>query len=56
MCDHDLEGVDDLSQRDARIVLPFLDIGGGLDEDDEVISVALVVDLGDLSVSARHDG
>jgi hypothetical protein len=56
VCEHDLEGVDDLSQGNARILLPVLNILNGVGEDDEVIGVALVVDLGDGSVSARHDG
>ena len=47
MCDHDLESADDLGERDAGVVLPLLDIVGGLDEDDEVLILAFVVALGD---------
>ena len=41
----DLECVDHLDQRDGLVFSPLLQHGGVLDEDDVVVSVALVVDL-----------
>lgn len=53
MCDEDIEAVDDIDQRCRLIRLPLLDGIGRLGNDDEVVYVALVVDLGDLSVCAH---
>lgn len=50
----DLESLDDLGKRNALVALP---VAGGLevvDKDDEVLVLALVVDLGLLSLAASH--
>ena len=43
-----------LRQRHAAILLPLLDRLGAIHEDDEVVVLALVVDLG-LGVVSLHD-
>lgn len=48
----DVVAVDDVYERCCLVLLPFLDCGGGLDHDDEVIFGALVVDLGYVVVCA----
>jgi hypothetical protein len=53
--DKDLEAVNDLSERDALVLLPVLNGLSALSEDDEVIAVALVVDSDLGSVSAHVD-
>lgn len=53
--DEDLESLDDLCERNTLVGLPVLKRLGILNEDNEVILLALVVDLGFLGVSARHD-
>jgi hypothetical protein len=40
-----LPPVYDIRQRDRRVVLPFLQRGGILNEDDEVVGAALVEDF-----------
>lgn len=54
--DHDLEARDDLCKRDGAVCFPYLEVFGGVDEDDEVLLVALVEHLVLLSISARHLG
>lgn len=53
MGDEDLEAVDDLGEGNALVVLPALNSGGALSEDNEVLVVGLEVDLGLGSVSAH---
>ena len=55
MGNEDLEGTDDLCERDALVILPLLESLGVIDEDNEVVLLALVVDLGGLCFSLRHD-
>ena len=43
MGDEDLEAVDNLSKGNALVLLPVLDGLAALDEDDEVLALALVV-------------
>lgn len=50
----DLPAIDDLCEGHAGVLLPVLDGLGALDEDDEVVAVALEVDLDLLSVSAAR--
>lgn len=50
----DLEAVDNLSQRDRLVVPPLLDSCGTLDEDDEVVVCAFVMDLGQVVVAGDH--
>lgn len=54
MGDKDLPAADDLSERNALVVLPVLDGLDVVDEDDEVLLLALVVDLGLGVVAASH--
>jgi hypothetical protein len=51
--DEDLEAVDDLGEGHALVLLPLLHGLGALDEDDEVLALALVVALGLGGVSAH---
>jgi hypothetical protein len=53
--DEDLEAADNLCKRDARVLFPVLDGLGAVDEDDEILGLALVVDLGLGSITASHD-
>lgn len=55
MGDEDLEAVNDLSKGDAPVLLPVLNSLSVLGEDNEVITVALVVDSDLGSVSAHVD-
>ena len=55
MSDEDLERADDLCQRDALVGLPLLRRLHVVNEDDEVILLALVVALDLLRFSASHD-
>lgn len=55
MGDEDLEAVDDLSKRNAPILLPVLNGLAALSEDNEVVAVALEVDSDLGSVSAHFD-
>jgi hypothetical protein len=50
----DLEAADDLGERNAGVALPVLDSLGAVDEDNEVLSLALVVDLVLHSIAASH--
>lgn len=55
--DEDLPAVDDLRQRDGLVLLPVLNGLVGVDEDDKVIILALVVDLGlSVGTARRHCG
>jgi hypothetical protein len=53
--DEDLEAVDNLSKGNALVLLPVLDGLAALDEDDEVLALALVV-APDLSGVSAHVG
>jgi len=50
-----LPAADDLGEGDSLVALPLLDVLGAVDEDDEVILLALIVDFGLAGVSTRHD-
>jgi hypothetical protein len=52
--DKDLEAADDLGDGSRAIVLPLLDGRDVVNEDDKVLVLALVVDLGLLGVSTWH--
>lgn len=54
MCDKDLPARNDLCKRDSFVVLPLLSSGYVIDENDEVVSLAVVDDLSNVIVSARH--
>jgi len=54
VCEHDLERVHHLRQRDGAITLPGFQIFGTFDEDDEVIGRAFVEDFGNGTVSTGH--
>ncbi len=56
MGEEDPEGGDKLGQRDALVALPLLERLGVVNEDDEVVKLALVVDLGLGGFAAGHDG
>jgi hypothetical protein len=51
----DLERTNELRERDTLILLPLLESLSIVDEDDEVVFLALVVDLGVLCFSPSHD-
>jgi hypothetical protein len=53
--DEDLERADDLCERDGLVGLPVLCRLHVINEDDEVLILALVVDLGLLCFTASHD-
>lgn len=53
--DQNLEAANDLRERNARVLLPLLYSLGAVNEDNEVLGVALVVDLGLSSVATSHD-
>lgn len=53
--DQDLEAADDLCKRNAGVILPVLNSLRAVNEDDKVLGLALVVDLGLSSVTASHD-
>jgi len=52
--DEDLEAVHNLCERNCLVALPVADCLGTLGEDDIVLLVSLVVDLGLGSVSTSH--
>lgn len=52
--DEDLERGNEVSKRDAPVAEPLLEVFGIVDEDDEVVLLALVVDLGLGSFAASH--
>jgi hypothetical protein len=52
--DKDFPPAHNLCERNRRVLLPVLDGFRAVDEDDEVVVLALVVHLGLLVVSARH--
>ena len=52
----DLEGGDKVSQRDALVVQPLLVGLDIVDEDEVVVELALVVDLGLRALSSSHLG
>jgi hypothetical protein len=54
--DEDFERAHDLRQRDALVLLPVLVCLLVIEEHDEVLVVALVVDLDLVCFSASHDG
>jgi len=54
MGNEDFEHAHEVSERDALVGLPFLGGGEVIDEDDEVLILALVVGLDLLCFSARH--
>lgn len=54
MRDEDLPAVQHLRQRDAAVMLPFLQNIEVVDEDNEVLRATLVEDLGYRFVGARH--
>ena len=54
MRDEDIEAVDDVYKWLAFIALPLPHCLGRLNNDDEVVLLALVVDLGDLAVCSNH--
>jgi len=54
--DEDLVGGDEVGQRDRLVRLPLLEQLGILNEDDEVVLLALVVDLGLVGLAANHFG
>jgi hypothetical protein len=43
-----------LCQRDGAVILPFAGSFDVIDEDEEIIRLAFVVDFGDLVISASH--
>ena len=51
-----LPAVDDLRQGNRPVLDPVLDGFGAVDEDDEVVLLAFVVDFGLLGVAAGHGG
>ena len=54
MADHDLEARDHLSKWDRSILLPRLNVLDRVNEDDEVLLLALVEYFDLLNVSTRH--
>jgi len=52
--DEDLEAIYDLGERDSLVTLPVANCLGALSEDDIVVLLALVVNLGLASVSTSH--
>lgn len=52
----DVEAVDDLCHGNGLILLPILNILSAVNKDDEVVVLALVVDLGLSGMSTRHVG
>ena len=55
VCDEDLPSTDDLRQWNALVLLPILNSLRRVNEDDEVVTLALVVDLG-LGIVSTHVG
>lgn len=56
MSDEDLEGRDEVSQWYGLVTLPLLEGCGIINEDDEVVLLALEVDLDLRSFSLNHLG
>lgn len=54
VCNEDLEGGDEVAHRNRLVTLPLLEVGNIVNEDDEVVLLALVVDLGLRSLSLDH--
>lgn len=54
MCDEDVEGGYEVRHGDRAVVLPLLEGGDVVDKDDEVVLLALEVDLGLVSLSLDH--
>lgn len=54
MCDEDLPAIHDLSERDAAVISPLLQDLEIIDEDNEVLGLAFVEDLGGGIVSTSH--
>jgi len=54
--DHDLESSNHLRKRNRSVILPSLQVLYRVDEDDEVLLLALEEHLGSINVSARHVG
>jgi hypothetical protein len=52
--DKDLPAVQDVRKSDAAVILPFLEDVKIVDEDNEVIGLALVEDLGSGVVTTSH--
>ena len=56
VCYEDLEGRDEVSQRNGLVRLPLLVRLNVVDEHEEVVLLALVVDLGLGSLASSHIG
>jgi hypothetical protein len=56
VCDEDLECRDEVCHRDGLVLLPLLEGADVVDKDDEVVLLALEVNLGLGSLSLSHDG
>ena len=54
VCDEDLEGRDEVRHGDGLVTLPLLVVGDIINEDEEVVLLALVVDLDLRSFSLDH--
>lgn len=54
MCDEDLEGRDEVRHGDGLVLLPLLVVGDVVNEDEEVVLLALVVDLDLRRLSLDH--
>ena len=54
MRNEDLEGAHEMRKRLALVISPLLQLLGAVDEDDEVILLALVVDLALSCFTANH--
>lgn len=54
VCDEDLEGRDEVRHGDGLVTLPLLVVGDIVNEDEEVVLLALVVDLDLRSFSLDH--
>jgi hypothetical protein len=54
MRNKNLPPTQDLLQRDGAVLSPVVYGSDVIDEDDEVVEFALVVDFGGVVVSARH--
>lgn len=56
MSHEDLPPVQNIAQWDAAVILPLVQDLDVIDEDDEIVGVTLVEDLGGGVVGARHVG
>jgi hypothetical protein len=54
VCAEDLERLDHLSQRDGRVGQPLLEVRDAVQEDEEVVVFAFIMDPGHLFASASH--